>query len=366
MRVLVLNGPNLNLLGTREPEVYGSTTLPDLENLVRRWAADLDVEVEMLQSNHEGDLVEAIQQATRFDGLVINPGALTHTSRAIGDALAAVDTPAVEVHISNLRRREPWRAVSYLADYCLYSIMGRGIDGYRHALRLLVNRTTLPSTPVRYGPHPDHVADLRLPHSSPVGLVVLVHGGFWLDEWTRDTMDTLAVDLTRGGFATLNTEYRRLGTGAAWPAPVHDLGMVLDLTSLRPQLTGLRTALVGHSAGGHTALGVARRRRGRAVDLVVGLAAVTDLDWLAASAGPGAEPAAALLASGAPPRLPADPDRTLLVHGEADRLVPPAHSLRLEGSARVEVLPGLDHFQLLDPAQAHWGLVKARLDRAST
>jgi 3-dehydroquinate dehydratase-2 len=152
MRVLVLNGPNLNLLGTREPDVYGDTTLADLERAVGRWGEKLGVETTFAQSNHEGEVVDAIHGANGIDAIVINPGALTHTSRSIGDAIAAVGLPAVEVHISNIREREPWRATSLVAPSCVRSIYGRGVGGYQDALRHLKNRASMPFKTERYGP----------------------------------------------------------------------------------------------------------------------------------------------------------------------------------------------------------------------
>ena len=140
MKILVLNGPNLNLLGTREPEVYGSETLADLEVMIRVWAAELGHEVETYQSNHEGDLIDVIQQ-TDADGLVINPAAFTHTSRAIPDAISAVGIPAVEVHISNVKEREPWRAVSFFEEVCIATIYGRGQNGYKDAIETLGARS---------------------------------------------------------------------------------------------------------------------------------------------------------------------------------------------------------------------------------
>jgi len=206
VKVVILNGPNLNLLGSREPQVYGSTTLDDLERQVWDWAASLGVEASFLQSNHEGELVEAIHLAAGADGIVINPGALTHTSRAIGDALHSVDAPAVEVHISNVREREPWRAVSLVSPACVRTIYGRGISGYRDAIRHLVNRAAAPHETRRYGPHPDNVGDLRLPKSDIAGLAVLVHGGFWRQEYERDSTETLAVDLALRGWASWKIE----------------------------------------------------------------------------------------------------------------------------------------------------------------
>ncbi|MCZ2440407.1 MAG: type II 3-dehydroquinate dehydratase [Burkholderiales bacterium] len=136
MSILVLNGPNLNLLGTREPDVYGSTTLEQITSELRTQAAQVGVTVDSFQSNHEGALVDRIQ-AARLDGtefIVINPGAYTHTSIAIRDALAGVALPFIELHISNVHKREPFRQHSYLSDLAVGVICGLGVHGYRAAL----------------------------------------------------------------------------------------------------------------------------------------------------------------------------------------------------------------------------------------
>jgi 3-dehydroquinate dehydratase-2 len=141
--VLLLNGPNLNLLGTREPAVYGNTTLTDIVESLTTLAPRLSsgLSIEHMQSNHEGDLIDAIQQqGPRAIGIIINPGALTHYSIAIRDALAAVGTPTVEVHISNIHAREEFRHHSVIAPVVVGQIAGLGIDGYRLALRYLVER----------------------------------------------------------------------------------------------------------------------------------------------------------------------------------------------------------------------------------
>ena len=135
MKILVLNGPNINLLGIREPQIYGSQSYAELLRLLQVWAGELGLEVEHFQSNHEGALVDKIQAAYgNFDGIVINPAAYTHTSVAILDALKAVGIPAVEVHISDVSKRESFRQISYAGMACVHTIMGQGLDGYRQAL----------------------------------------------------------------------------------------------------------------------------------------------------------------------------------------------------------------------------------------
>ena len=138
MKLLVLNGPNLNMLGIREPSVYGTATYADLCELITAHAKEIGVEVEIYQSNHEGDLVDKIQAAyQRADGIVINPAAYTHTSVALLDALKAVGLPAVEVHISDVSKREEFRQISYVRPYCLATIVGHGFAGYTEAMDLL-------------------------------------------------------------------------------------------------------------------------------------------------------------------------------------------------------------------------------------
>ena len=139
MRILVLNGPNLNMLGIREPDIYGKDTYSDLVNLIEEHCKNKGIEVKCLQSNHEGDLVDYIQQAffDKNDGIVINPGAYTHTSVALLDALKAVSIPAVEVHISKVNERESFRQISYVSYYCSKTITGKGFDGYIEAIDYL-------------------------------------------------------------------------------------------------------------------------------------------------------------------------------------------------------------------------------------
>lgn len=141
MKVLVINGPNINMLGVREPGIYGKQTFSDLLLLINETANQLNIEIEQFQSNHEGCIVDKIQEAYgKFHGIVINPAAYTHTSVAILDALKAVSIPAVEVHISNVDSRESFRQISYPGLYCEKTIKGQGIDGYRQALQYLYDQ----------------------------------------------------------------------------------------------------------------------------------------------------------------------------------------------------------------------------------
>ena len=138
MKLYVLNGPNLNMLGIREPDIYGRQTLLDLENYVRQVCEREDIQVEIFQSNHEGVLVDIIQSALgNADGIVINPAAYTHTSVAILDALKAVALPAVEVHLSDINQREEFRRISYPAMACMAQVKGLGFAGYEKAILML-------------------------------------------------------------------------------------------------------------------------------------------------------------------------------------------------------------------------------------
>ena len=139
MKLLFLNGPNLNMLGIREPDIYGKQTYADLENYIRSFCGELGIECEIFQSNHEGALVDAIQSAYgRMDGIVMNPAAYTHTSVALLDAVKAVGIPTVEVHVSDPDSREEFRHVSYIREACVGTVRGHGLPGYLEALRMLV------------------------------------------------------------------------------------------------------------------------------------------------------------------------------------------------------------------------------------
>ena len=138
MKILVINGPNINMLGLREPDIYGKNSFSDLLALLDRTAKEENIVIEQYQSNHEGCLVDKIQEAYgKYDGIVINPAAYTHTSVAILDALKAVGLPAVEVHISDVSKREDFRQISYARLACCKTVMGHGLEGYREAVLYL-------------------------------------------------------------------------------------------------------------------------------------------------------------------------------------------------------------------------------------
>ena len=141
MKILIINGPNLNLLGIREPDIYGREDYNTLVDMIEDHAKELGVEVGIFQSNHEGDIIDCIQDALgEFDAIVINPAGYTHTSVAIADAIKAVAIPTVEVHISDVSSREPFRQISYVRDACIATVTGHGLEGYLEAMDILVNK----------------------------------------------------------------------------------------------------------------------------------------------------------------------------------------------------------------------------------
>lgn len=356
MRFLVINGPNLNLLGTREPEVYGSTTLAELDDMLVSWGKALGVEVTATQSNEESEIVDFIQNFDG-DGIVLNPAAFSHTSRAIADAIDSVTTPVVEIHISNIHTREAWRAHSMVSEAAARTIYGRGLNGYRDALRHLANRLAGPFETVRYGPHQHNVGDLRRGGDH---LVVFAHGGLWRQEFERDTTESLAVDLTKRGYTTWNIEYRRLGQGGGWPASGQDVLTALDSI---PQIDGDQAAVtvVGHSVGAQLLMWAAPRSATK-IGLHVAMGPLLDLAATARSGDVGAAECRHLLDQGAPPVMAPDGVATVLVHGDADQIVPVERSVEYaERHGLVHHQSTCDHFSLLDPTKPEWSWVVERL-----
>ena len=397
MRILIVNGPNLNLIGTRRPDIYGTTTLEELDEECRHWGADLGAGVETFQSNHEGELIDRLQAARHdFDAIVINPGALTHYSYALRDAIEAIDLPTVEVHISNIKAREPWRRHSVVSSVCVTTIYGRGVEGYQAAIRHLVARSEWSVETIAYGEEPDQVGDLRLPDGpGPHPVAVIIHGGFWRDPWRRDLMDAVAVALTDRGWATWNIEYRRVGGGGGWPSTLEDVGAALDVLATFGASHGLdlgRVVTIGHSAGGHLALWAAARRQlpagspgGRPTVVpvaAVGLAPVPDLK-AAHRLGLGSDAVEAFLrrspeagdgryATSSPAQLLPIGAQILLIHGDADEAVPAAMSREFAGRAAdagdpviLRELEDVDHRSLIEPRSAAWQRVVGEIDALS-
>ena len=374
--VLVINGPNLNLLGTREPEVYGTMTLNEVDVSVTDFGKELGLEVDTFQSNHEGTIIDRIQ-TTRgtYDGIVFNGGAFTHYSYAIHDAILACEVPTIEVHISDVHAREEWRRHSVTAPACVYAIAGRGVRGYNDALRRLVASSDRPGTVVRYGDDlPDHFGELRLPsNDGPHKVCVLIHGGFWRNPWTLDIMDRLAIDLTARGWATWNIEYRRVGNGGGIPATPNDVARAIEaLNGMDDSLELTKVTVIGHSAGGHLAQWAAGEAlQGVIIRRVVSLAGVSDLA-MSHRLGLGSEAVRDLFAD-AMPFTEADLDRyspaqrppltapQLIVHGTIDDAVPVEMS-----DAYVEAARGrgdsityhreddVDHMAVIDPGSPTW------------
>jgi 3-dehydroquinate dehydratase-2 len=359
-RYLVINGPHLDRLGTRSPEIYGSTTLDELGRDLSQFAARLSIEVGMFQSNLEGELLEALAGAQEgFDGIVLNPGALTHYSRTLGDAVAAISIPVVEVHISNILEREPWRRQSVIEG--VHRIYGRGIHGYRWALRHLLNRSAAPSERLPYGRLPDQVGDLRMVEGAS-HLVALLHGGLWRHEWTADTTESLATDLWRRGIASFNLEYRRLGLGGGWPESFADVAAGVRKI---PELTGFsaeQVVLMGHSAGATMALWTEHQ------GLTIALAPFCDLVSARAQGMAGdtfmrllPDPLPGPSAYSPAHRLPRS-GRAVVIASPFDRLVP-IDQIRgyaesaLRHQTAIELLESEDrHFDMLEPSSVSWGL----------
>jgi len=384
MRIVIINGPNLNLIGTRSPEIYGSTTLRELDEACRGWAGETNAEVETFQSNHEGDIIDRLHASRDADAAVINPGAFTHYSYAIRDAIDAIGIPTVEVHISNVRDREPWRRVSVVSEVCVATIFGRGVVGYRDAIRHLVARTAWPLETITYGPDADNVGDLRIPGGDgPHPVAVLIHGGFWRDTMARDLLDLAAVDLTRRGWATWNIEFVRVGSGGGWRATTEDVALAVSALgdfAEGHELDLDRIVLVGHGSGGHLALQAAVGIRELPIAAVAALAPIGDLQAAHdADVGSGAVEAFIRRAPDQSPErhAAASPIKNLpigvpllVIHGDEDEQIPVANSRSFAGRAADEgdtvvyhELEGVGHDALINPASPAWEKVVDEVDR---
>ncbi|MCE2528017.1 MAG: type II 3-dehydroquinate dehydratase [Actinomycetia bacterium] len=361
MHISVINGPNLNLLGQRQPEVYGDTTLERLQRLLTAWGRSVGAQISHFQSNHEGAIIDHLHSLRgETDGLLINPGAFTHYSRALADALASVEIPTVEVHISNIMEREPWRRRSVVSEACVRTIYGRGVEGYLWGVRHLHYRRL--GNPQEVMGEDGAVGDLRLPEGrGPHPVLVLLHGGGWMGQWRRDQLDGMAVDLAARGYATYNFEYLPPHRGGRFPVTLETTRQAHRLIASREDLDTDRLALVGHSAGGNLALMASLwwRRWGHSPRLAVSMAGVTtlrsdsDLDRAYLR---GQDPAAGS------PRflLPLGVD-TLMIHATDDDIVPAEHSTGYaeEASAAGDpvqtlILPRGGHLGFLDMNNQAW------------
>lgn len=141
MKIIVINGPNLNMLGVREPEIYGSQSLQDLNEYIRNFSVLKNIEVDFFQSNHEGNIIDVIQESMgKYEAIIINPAAYTHTSIAIADAIRAVGLPTVEVHLSDVHNREEYRKISYISEHCIATVSGKGFDSYIDAIEIILSK----------------------------------------------------------------------------------------------------------------------------------------------------------------------------------------------------------------------------------
>jgi 3-dehydroquinate dehydratase-2 len=379
MKLLIINGPNLNLLGTREPDIYGTTTLASLEAEWKARAQALGMELDTFQSNHEGSIIDALHDARgSTDGIVLNAGALTHYSYALHDAIVACEIPTVEVHISNVHEREEWRRTSVISPAAETVIMGRGTDGYTNAIDHLHALLSSPPSTHRYGPDADNVLDIRTPDGDgPFKVAVLVHGGFWRSIYGRDLMDPMAIDLVEHGWATVNVEYRR-GAGS-YPAACEDVDRALDWVKSNAQQHRFDRATIvaiGHSAGGYLVVNAAHARDDLAG--VIGLSAVTDLvalsearrqnDPVAAFIGGPRATHVALWSEAEITGHPASP--VSLVHGALDVDVDPSQSesyVQLRGGhTPLSILGDTGHMELIDPSHAAWDSVIRALEAFSS
>jgi acetyl esterase/lipase len=372
--------------------IVGADVTVDRENLERwcaAWADDLGVAISVEVVADERALAQSLGLLASEDivGLVLCPGrgAESDWLRSTGASVV----PIVWVDLDEAERPRP----PYV-DQAGMSIRGRGADGVRWALRLLLQRQMWPYQTISYGPERDHVGDLRLPttSSSSLPVVVLLHGGFWRERWERDTIEPLAIDLARRGYATWNLEYRRVGPfGGGWPATGVDVAAGIDHLALLAESHSLdlaRLVIAGHSAGGHLALWAAKRR-GIAGEptvrpsLIVSLAGVADLvesslrglgdtgNGTAAFIGGSPEALPEAYAAASPlAALPLEVPQ-LVVQGRLDNIPDLVDLSRCYARAAREAgddvtfleLDDAGHFDVIDPASSAWPPIVAEIGR---
>jgi acetyl esterase/lipase/3-dehydroquinate dehydratase len=360
-----------------------------LESRLATWAEQIGVDARLVRADDEDAALDALAASgARAGGVVLVPGTIGTTPRLVAAAEASA-RPLIWLDLAAATSARP----SHLHPVSAWGVHGRGIDGLRWALRHLLERTAWPLTTHMYGDDPEQRADLRLPSGPgrhPVA--ALVHGGYWRDQWQREIMDALAVDLVRRGYATWNIEYRRVGpSGGGWPGTFVDISRALaalgQLARTEPLDVG-RLAIVGHSAGGHLAAWAASRGRpptvpgivdGPTPALVVSLAGVLDLT-AAGRRGIGDLATWGLL-DGSTEQQPARYEATcpasrlpsgvphLIAIGTADNPDLVDSSLRFcaraahEGEeAELLELPGADHFAVIEPRSEAWKTIAARLE----
>lgn len=359
-----------------------------IERWCREWADEFGVELVCVFADDEAELAAAIRTAADgSSGLVLNPGEhVVAAQRAIAEAAC----PVVWLDLAEAERPRP----AYLDDPAAVAIRGRGVFGYRWAIQWLRQRASYPFTAIAYGSERDQFADLRVPDGDgPFPVAVLLHGGFWRERWERDTIEPLAIDLARHGFATWNLEYRRgVAYGGGWPTTCEDVAAGIDkLAELATEhrLDLERVVFVGHSAGGHLALWAVKRDgvAGRPVVepmLVVSLAGIADMAE-AAHRGMGDTGNGTADFMGGPPE--SDPDAytaaspirslplgvpQLVVQGRFDNLPDLVDLSRVYARAALEAgdvvefveLDDADHFHLITPTSHAWPPVLERIQRA--
>jgi acetyl esterase/lipase/3-dehydroquinate dehydratase len=353
--------------------------LDDIETACAAFAAEFGCSVDAVRVPGPSEMADPLRESEPYDGVVCAPGDVGAAAGTLRAALVDLSTPAVVVHPDHARSDAEANARGRLAEVCAAAIYGRGPRGYTDAIRHLVERAARPVTTLAYGPNPNQIGDLRTPTGpGPFPLLVVLHGGFWAAQWTRDLMDAVSNALTDRGFATWNLEYRRVGAGGGWPQTLGDVARAFDFVPELPANVDLsRVAALGHSAGGHLALWAAARR-GLVDDdpggppeflptAVVALAPVADLAaaWRA-DLGPGAvesflgPPSERYEVASPAQRLPLEVPQAL-VHGDADDRVPFDQSVRYTQQARAAgdpielfALPGTDHFAVIEPRSEVW------------